>query len=372
MRRHRTLLIVVGVIVALLIVGRVALPGFITQQANEKLDEIEDIEGHIDSVQLGILRGAYEVHGLELTHTPKGQEVMHVQVPRAAMTMSWSELFRGQLVGKVLIEKPQIHTQYVKSADPKPEDQLDLAQQLQDLFPFRIDEVRVREGLMTFRTPEIPPENALSLENVNLEVHNITNTKEAQESSYATFNMQAQAEGSAPLKMEGRFNPTMESPTFEMDMTLRQLKMSDLNPWLEEYVTAKAEKGTFEMTMEVAAAEGKFAGYVRPFLIDAEIESVEDANVLEKLWAGILDVTTEILENDEKKQDAARVPLSGPIENPDIGILPTITSTLRNAFVSAFARSLEDSVSIKKLKATDDPQEVAEGGADEEKESDRG
>ena len=44
------------------------------------------------------------------------------------------------------------------------------------------------------------------------------------------------------------------------------------------------------------------------------------------------------------------IKFSGTIKNPDASILETVVSVLHNAFVSAFARSLEGSVSIRDVK----------------------
>ena len=49
-------------------------------------------------------------------------------------------------------------------------------------------------------------------------------------------------------------------------------------------------------------------------------------------------------------QVGARVPFSGTIQDPDANIWQTIASVLRNAFVSAFTRSLEGSISIRNVR----------------------
>ena len=42
--------------------------------------------------------------------------------------------------------------------------------------------------------------------------------------------------------------------------------------------------------------------------------------------------------------------MSGSVEDPDADVLATIVSVLRNAFVTAFARSLEGSISLRDVK----------------------
>jgi hypothetical protein len=47
---------------------------------------------------------------------------------------------------------------------------------------------------------------------------------------------------------------------------------------------------------------------------------------------------------------AARIPFSGTIKDPNTNLFATIASVLRNAFVSAFARSLEGSITLRNVK----------------------
>jgi mannitol-specific phosphotransferase system IIBC component len=71
---------------------------------------------------------------------------------------------------------------------------------------------------------------------------------------------------------------------------------------------------------------------------------------LKRLWEGLVEFAANVLENDEKGQVAARIPFSGTIKDPQAGILATIVSVVHNAFVSAFARSLEGSISLRDVK----------------------
>src|SRR5690606_6313667 len=63
-----------------------------------------------------------------------------------------------------------------------------------------------------------------------------------------------------------------------------------------------------------------------------------------KAWEAIVDLGAKLFENREADQVATQVPLSGELENPDAGLLPAIVNLARNAFVAAFAHSLEGSI----------------------------
>ena len=48
-----------------------------------------------------------------------------------------------------------------------------------------------------------------------------------------------------------------------------------MNPWLREFLKVDAEMGVFSMYSELAAAENRFEGYVRPILEDPQFVSAE-------------------------------------------------------------------------------------------------
>jgi len=105
------------------------------------------------------------------------------------------------------------------------------------------------------------------------------------------------------------------------------------------------------------------------------MHGMEDENkpALKKMWEGLVDFGAKIFENDDKEQVAARVPFSGTIENPKTSILDAIVSVLQNAFVGAFANSLEGSISLRDVKGELGRYQLAEGkkgDSDKDKKSD--
>jgi hypothetical protein len=137
-----------------------------------------------------------------------------------------------------------------------------------------------------------------------------------------------------------------------VNLEVKDVQLPQVNPWLREYIKADAEAGRFELYLELAAADGKFAGYAKPILQDVDLyrSNEEEQSALRRLWEGFLDFAANALENPDAEQVAARIPFSGTLENPDTSLFATISSVLRNAFVSAFARSLEGSITLRDVK----------------------
>jgi hypothetical protein len=154
------------------------------------------------------------------------------------------------------------------------------------------------------------------------------------------------------VRIEGRIDPLAQHPTFDVNLALKKVELRKVNPWLREYIKADAQSGDFALYMELAAADGRFKGYAKPLMQNVEILGSDDANkpAMKKLWEGLVEFASKIFENKSKDQVAARVPFSGTIENPKAGVMATVVSVLRNAFVGAFAHSLEGSISLRDVK----------------------
>jgi Domain of Unknown Function (DUF748) len=257
------------------------------------------------------------------------------------------------VVAACVLTRPQINL--VQAATPR-ESQLgtevNWQDQLERLFPFRFNTVRAYDGRVTFRAPGIGTRDALEATGVNGEITNITNVGDSAEDTFSGFSATATLLGSGSAKIEGRANPLARQPTFDVNLTLQNVQLPKVNPWLRKYINADAEKGDFELYTELAAADGQFTGYAKPIMRNVQLFSTEEdaKNPLHKLWEGIVELASEIVEDEDTDQIAARIPLRGTIENPEAGIFETLVSVLRNAFVGAFARSLEGSISLRDVK----------------------
>jgi hypothetical protein len=226
------------------------------------------------------------------------------------------------------------------------------ADELEKLSPFRFNTIRMHDGTASFRAPGIATKDALTATHIDGEITNMTNVVESGKETFARFKATAVVLGSGSAAVAGSANPLAPTPTFDVNLTVKGVELPKVNPWLREYIKADAESGNFELYTELAAADGKFRGYAKPIMRNVNIYSSEEPaeNPFKRLWEGLVDFAAEVLEDEDSDQVAARIPFSGTIKNPDASILETIVSVLHNAFVSAFARSLEGSVSLRDVK----------------------
>jgi uncharacterized protein YhdP len=353
MRRRDKILWAVGAVVVVLVAARIAFPYVVKDWVNRKLAAIEAYDGHVNDVDISLLRGAYSMDGIRITKTGIDQSEPFFDADSIDFSVEWRSLLRGRLVSESVIFSPNLNlVQAEADEDSQLGTEENWGEQLEALFPFEFNTIVVRDGVITFSAPGIDTKDAITATDVDGQIDNLTNVEKSGEESFATFEATATVLDSGSAAVAGSANPLAETPTFDVNLTVKNVQLPEVNPWLREYVSADAEAGNFELYTELAAADGKFEGYAKPILQNVDIYSSEEPedNPFKRLWEGLVDFAAEILEDEGSEQVAARVPFSGTIDDPDASLLQTVVSVLRNAFVSAFARSLEGSVSIRDVR----------------------
>ena len=366
MRRRDKWLIAVVVVIVLLVAIRAAMPTVIRDYVNDQLQALEQYNGQVEDVDLALLRGAYGIDNIRIVKTGGKQPVPFFAADRIDLSVEWRSLLRGSLVAEGVFHSPNINfVQGETKEQSQTGEGVDWGDRLGEMFPFRFNTITVHNGTITFLAPGIRTADAMKATNVEGQVTNITNVADKGKETFADFHTTAQVLDGGSAEISGSVNPMDSQPTFDVNLQVRTVKLPQVNPWLRQYIKADAEAGDFELYMEIAAADGKFQGYAKPVLQNVNIYSSEEPeeNPLKRIWEGLVEFAANVLENDEKEQVAARIPFTGTIDNPETSILETIVSVLRNAFVSAFARSLEGSISVRNVR--ENLKNVGEPAADE-------
>jgi hypothetical protein len=375
MRRRNKYLLILAIVVVVIVGVRLAMEPVLLDYANRKLDALPAYGGHIDDLDLALLRGGYDIKGVEIVKTGSGQPVPFIKADRIEATIEWRSLLHGSLVAEGDLYRPQVN---LVQAESEQQSQLgkevNWVQQFKQLFPFRFNTVRVHDGTATFRAPGIQTKDALKAQHIYGTLSNLTNVADSGKETFARFGFTADVLDGGKAKIDGSVDPLAPQPTFDFNLGLKNVQLPQVNPWLTRFIKADAEQGEFELYMELAAAEGKFKGYAKPVMRDVNIYSSNEPekNPLKRLWEGIVDVAAHLFENQQEDQVAARIPLSGTIEKPNADLFATIGSVLHNAFVAAFARSIEGSISVRSLHQSLKKDDNDTGKKQDDKEKRRG
>ena len=347
----RRTLLVVGILAVVAIVVRLAAPTAVERYVNRQLDDMGVYHGSVAEIELSLIRGGYVLRNLEILKRDAASDTPpFATIPAMDLHFEWRALFQGSAVGEVVMHEPQLN---LVQSEAEQEKQLGAGvnwpQEIRDLFPFRLNTVEARNGLVTFNAPGISTNDSLTMRDFQMQLRNLTNVQDVEEPAFAELDVRGLIMGNAPITLVGRIDPNEQAPTFDVDLTIEGARLVDVNPWLREFLKVDAEMGVFSMYSELAAAEGRFEGYVRPILEDPKFTDAneDEQGPFRKVWEGLVNVAAKILENRQENQVATQIPLRGEVENPQAGVLAALTNLIRNAFVAAFSHSLEGSITLR-------------------------
>jgi hypothetical protein len=352
MRRHRTrkvLLWTFGVLVVALIALRLALPTLVQRYVNQKLDELPEYDGHIGDVDIHLIRGAYSIDDVDIEKTTGSVPVPFFSAEKVDFSIEWREIFQGALVGEIHVYGCSLN--FVKG-ESKEESQTSIDRSwlgiVQELFPFRINRFEIREGAVWFHDFGTEPKVDVYLTNLVAVCTNLYNTRDLAGELPADFRARGTTLGGGFLDIHVKLDPLAEAPRFDLELGLTEVDLVALNEMLEAYGKFNVKRGTFEVFTEIAASEGTFDGYVKPFFKELDVlEFEQDAkNPLNLIWQTIVAGAVKIFKNHPEDQIATKIPVSGTFEKTDVEVWTTVLNILRNAFVEAFKTRVDDSIDL--------------------------
>jgi len=348
--RRRKILRVVLIILVLLIVVRLALPSVVLYFANRTLAGLKGYYGHIDDIDLAIIRGAYAIDSIYLN---KVDTVSQKQTPlfsasRIDLSVEWRALLKGSIAGEVMIEKPAIRFTKEKVEPKQLQEDSTTFKDLADKFmPLKINRLTINNGSPQYIDDQSKPKVDVTMEQLHVTALNLSNSYDSANVLPSTIHANAKVyEGT--LVVDARLDPLADDPTFDLNAELKNTNLVKLNDFFQAYAKIDVNKGSFGLYTEVAAKEGNFTGYVKPLVRDLDVIGKEDRkdNILRKLWEGLAGAISEVLENQPRDQFATKVPFEGSFQQTDTNLWFAIAQILRNAFIQALQPSIDNQINI--------------------------
>jgi hypothetical protein len=341
--------IITGIIIVVLIGIRAALPYVIKDYVNNELNSIPEYKGSIEDVDLNLWRGAYEIENIKLLKTTGDVPVPFFSADKIDLSVEWSALFNGSIVGEIIFSNPKLNFVSGPSEDQSQTGVDESWQEtVKDLFPLKINRFEIVNGEIHYRDFHSDPEVDVYLQNIQAVATNLTNSEDLSEDLVADIRAKGIIMESGQFHIETKIDPYKPAPTFDLDFSVRNVNLPKLNNFLKAYASFDVQAGTFDLDGEFAASDGRFEGYAKPILRDMKVFSLEEEheNVFEFLWESVAGLVTEILENQPRDQVATRVPFSGNFKDPNADIWVTIAMLIRNAFIDALIPGIERSINL--------------------------
>ncbi|MGB3617142.1 MAG: DUF748 domain-containing protein [Catalinimonas sp.] len=335
-------------ILVLLVAFRIALPTIVKNYVNKTLDNLEGYTGSVDDVDIALYRGAYAIDSLKIEKLEGDNPVPFVAIDRIDLSVQWNALLKGRVVGEIALLSPDLNFVAANDAGEGGQSgqEADWTQTVKDLIPLEINRFTIKDGTIRYLDPAASPNVDISIEKMQLEALNLTNADDSTVALPSSLSVTGTSIGGGQLNLNGKLNILKQTPDLDMNMEFEGINVPDLNDFLEAYAKVDAEKGQLAIYSEIAINDGAIEGYVKPILTDLQLLSLkEDADKpLRAIWEGVVGLVTNILENPKEDQFATKVPITGNLNQSEVGVMPTVWNVFRNAFVQAFARQTEGEI----------------------------
>jgi hypothetical protein len=342
-------------IVAVLVIFRLCLPYIVLKYVNNKLSTLKEYYGHVQDIDIALIRGAYVINDINLVKKKNEQglkdTIPFFRSPAIDLSVEWGALFKGKVVGEIYLDEPVVN--FVKGKHKHEDakaDTADFKRVIDDLMPLTINHFEIHNGQIHYIDQTRKPRLDVAMRDVHVIATNLSNVNKENKLLPA----HAEANGTAyegNFKLNVNFNALERQPTFDMSTEFTNVNLVKLNDFLKAYGNFDVKKGIFGMYAEFAAKNGEFGGYVKPMLKDMDIVQFnkEEGNAGQILWESLIGAAAKVLENKRTDQVATKVPIKGKFDDPSINLWHAISYVLRNAFVHALKPSIDNTININNL-----------------------
>src|SRR5437016_9004072 len=151
-RGRRRLLYVLVALLVLASIGRALLPWGLRKYVNRTLEQSPLYQGTIGPIRVHLWRGAYSIQDVQITKTTGNVPVPFFASKRLDFAIQWDALFHRRVVGRLLMEQPELNFVDAPSEDESQSGAgAPWLQMIRDLFPFKINSAIIRDGAVHFR-----------------------------------------------------------------------------------------------------------------------------------------------------------------------------------------------------------------------------
>lgn len=341
----------------LLLIVRLLLPYIVLRYVNRTLADMGSYSGHIEDVDIALIRGAYQIDELRIRKINGTIKEPFLYIPKTDLSVEWASLFKGKLVSEVETYRPEINFSFSKKESANQTGaEVDWTAYLKKLLPISINRFAVVDGNVNLTSLITQPRADLSLQNFQAEIRNIRNVEDRNKELPSPVVASGDVPGyGGQLNFSANMNLLKVIPDFDYNLQFTDIQLVKINPLAREYANLDFERGTVSVFSEMAMLDGKLNGYLKPLTKGMKIFALkehEDRSVGRFFTELIAQAGTAVLKNQRKDQVATRIPLNGTVDNVQTAVWPTIFGVLRNAYIEAFQSKVDNNITFRDALAT--------------------
>jgi hypothetical protein len=215
-------------------------------------------------------------------------------------------------------------------------------ERLKHLPAFRISSAILTNGAVHLLG--IPGQDVadIRIERLNLSFLNLTNSLKVAPTLAAKIACTAQVmlNGNLALRIEGY--PLAQPPVFDLDFQTSNVDLTDFRSLIEHYTQIGVHRGTADLYLEAAAANGLIAGYAKPIFDHLELDSpIAGSSSISKLKVWGAKAVVKLSKNKRKDRISTRLDFDGSLHDPSLNVTQAVVRLIRNSFGAAERAAFE-------------------------------
>jgi len=342
--------IVLSSILVLLVAVRIAIPYIVKNYVNIELADMGTYTGHVEDIDIHLIRGAYVINSLKIDKKGGKVPVPFLIAPKVDLSIEWKALLKGSIKAKVIFKEailtfvagPTIETSQTGAGT-------DWTKPLHKLLPIEINKLEIHDGRINYNDFHSTPKVDMFIKDLELVATNLSNVENKNEPLPSDLTINGTSIGDGNLSLTGKINVLKQVPDADIKMKFININLTGINNLATAYGKFDFERGKMDVFSEMTLKNnGQVDGYVKPILMNVKILNwQEDKNFSQQMWQAAVGLTFEAFKNHPKDQFATKIPIEGNINQKiDTDIFTTVIRVLRNGFVEAYKKSLDNSVSF--------------------------
>ena len=331
--------LVVIIIVAALIIFRIALPGIVKNYVNKKLNELPGYTGHVDDIGIKLWKGAYTIKGLVLKKKTDPAKYPFLMIKQTELAIQWRSVFKGRLVGVVRMSQPEINILAATENIAEEPSKDSWTKTVKALMPITINKLQIDDGKLSYIDLSKKPVTDLFIRKMQLTALNLANVQKASDPLPSTVTLTGSSIGNGRLKADMKVNVLKDIPNFDMNMELTHANMLSLNGMLEANAKFDIERGELSVFSKLKLTDGDMDGNIKPFIDNLKVlnvkKDIKKGGILRVAKKAIIGLFAKVVENPKTKKIATVVPIKGNVKDVKTSGWQTFVGVLKNAFIKA-------------------------------------
>jgi hypothetical protein len=352
-RKRRIWLIALGSLLVLLIALRIALPYILLRFVNKELQTIPGYNGHVEDIDVALIRGAYTIKIIKLDKTGGKIPVPFFSAEKLDLSVEWSAIFHGRLVGKIVVLHPIINfakgpTQETSQTEIPTKSWTKV---VGDLMPLKLNSFEIVDGEIHYRDFYSSPKVNIFATDIHMLAENLSNARHQREALPSTVEATCNGIYGGRANLHMKLDALDSVPTFDLKAELLDMDITKLNDFLSAYAKLTVRQGTISIYTEAAAKDGKIKGYTKPIIKELRVVNWKDdkGHPLKLVWEAAVGAVAWVIKNHGKDQVATRADFEGDLKKPDIDTWYIIGQLLRNGFIQALYPALENDINLNSV-----------------------